>query len=161
MDKQFYHLADAILMSATIALDLQHLHRQLTVDRYFVSATFASILRNLMFSISCRIVASRLRRTMDVTPRRRTENVALHEHTAKTQREIAALVDVSLATVSRVIKLKQDTRLVSPKPAMSNANVLLSKKLYHYLNQSRTMNDILMRVAPCMAYFYLSKLNSS
>lgn len=52
---------------------------------------------------------------MDVTPRKRTKIVTLHEHTDKTYREIAALVDVSLATVSRVIKLKQEKGSFSPR----------------------------------------------
>jgi len=30
---------------------------------------------------------------------------------------------------------------------MSNPNGLLSQKLYHYLNQGRTLNDISMRAA--------------
>jgi len=30
---------------------------------------------------------------------------------------------------------------------MSNRNCLLSQKLYHYVNQGRTLNDILMRAA--------------
>ncbi|CAI5784273.1 domain-containing [Podarcis lilfordi] len=52
---------------------------------------------------------------MDVTPRKCTKIVTLHEHSAKTYREIASVVGVSLATVSRVIKLKQQTGSVSPK----------------------------------------------
>jgi len=42
---------------------------------------------------------------------------------------------------------------------MSKPNGLLSQKLCHYLNQGRTLNDILMRAAHCMTYFDLSKLN--
>jgi len=42
---------------------------------------------------------------------------------------------------------------------MSNPNGLLSQKLYHYLDQGRTLNDILFRAARGMAYFDLSKLN--
>ena len=45
------------------------------------------------------------------------------------------------------------------RPALSNPNGLLSQKLCHYLNQGRTLNDILMRVEHWMAYFDLSKLN--
>ncbi|XP_063855001.1 uncharacterized protein LOC135097165 [Scylla paramamosain] len=52
---------------------------------------------------------------MDVTPRKRTKIVTLHEHTSSTYREIAKIVGVSLATVSRVIKLKHDTGSVTPK----------------------------------------------
>jgi len=33
------------------------------------------------------------------------------------------------------------------KPAMSNPNGLLSQELCHYLNQGRTLNDVLVRVA--------------
>jgi len=54
---------------------------------------------------------------MDMTPRKHTKIASLHEHTAKAYREIA-VVGVSLATVSRVIKLKQDTETVSPKRKM-------------------------------------------
>jgi len=32
-------------------------------------------------------------------------------------------------------------------PAMSNPNDLLSQKVCHYLNQGRTLNNILMRAA--------------
>jgi len=42
---------------------------------------------------------------------------------------------------------------------MSNPNGLLSQKLCRYLNQGRTMIDILMRAAHWIAYFDLSKLN--
>ena len=52
---------------------------------------------------------------MDVTPRKWTKVVTLKEHTTKTYKEIASVVGVSLVTVSRVIKLKQNTRSVSPK----------------------------------------------
>jgi len=34
---------------------------------------------------------------------------------------------------------------------MSNPNGLLSQKLYRYLNQGRTLNDILMRLAHCIS----------
>jgi len=47
---------------------------------------------------------------------------------------------------------------ISSKPAMSNPNGLLSQTLCHCLDQGRTLNDILMRVAHRMAYFDLSKL---
>jgi len=42
---------------------------------------------------------------------------------------------------------------------MSNPNGLLSQKVCHYLDQGRTLNDILLRAAHSMAYFDLSKLN--
>jgi len=42
---------------------------------------------------------------------------------------------------------------------MSNQNGLLSQKLCHYLNQGRTLNDILtLEGAQWMAYFDLRKL---
>jgi len=53
---------------------------------------------------------------------------------------------------------------------MSNPNGLLSKigqlwlteqKLSHYLNQGRTLNNILLRAAHWMVYFDLRKLNLS
>jgi len=42
---------------------------------------------------------------------------------------------------------------------MSNTNCLLSQKLCHYLNQGRKLNDISMRAAHLLAYFYLNKPN--
>ena len=42
---------------------------------------------------------------------------------------------------------------------MSSPNGLLSQTLCHYLNQGRTLNNILMRVAHWMAYFEFNKLN--
>jgi len=42
---------------------------------------------------------------------------------------------------------------------MSSTNGLLSQKSCQYLNQDRTLNDILMRAAHGMAYFDLSQLN--
>jgi len=41
---------------------------------------------------------------------------------------------------------------------MSNPNGLLSQKLCHYLNQGRTLNDILIMAAQGIAYFDLSKI---
>jgi len=41
------------------------------------------------------------------------------------------------------------------RPGMSNPNGLLSQKLYHYLDQRRTLNGMLMRSAHWMAYFDL------
>jgi len=46
---------------------------------------------------------------MGMTTRKRAKIVTLNEHTSKMNREIAAVVGVSLATASRVNKLKQDT----------------------------------------------------
>ena len=93
INKQFYQLADAIIVSAAIATDL----------------------RNLISWINYKIVVSQPQCQMDVITRKHTKIVKLHKHTAKTCREIAALVGTSLAAVSRVIKLKQDTGSVSPK----------------------------------------------
>ena len=45
------------------------------------------------------------------------------------------------------------------RPALSNPKCLLRQKLCHYLNQGRKLNDILMRAAHLMAYFYLNTLN--
>jgi len=42
---------------------------------------------------------------------------------------------------------------------MSNPNGLLSQKVFHYLNQGRTLNDIVLRAAHQMAYVDPSKLN--
>jgi len=42
---------------------------------------------------------------------------------------------------------------------MSNPNDLLSQQFCYYLDQGRTLNDILMRVAHGMACFDLRKLN--
>jgi len=39
---------------------------------------------------------------------------------------------------------------------MSNPNALLSQKVSHYLNQGRTLNDILMRAAQWMASLILA-----
>jgi len=44
---------------------------------------------------------------------------------------------------------------------MSNPNSLLSQNVYHYLNQGRTLNYIVMRAAYCMVYSDISKLNLS
>ena len=41
---------------------------------------------------------------MDVTPRKRAKVFALHQHTKKTQGEIAKCVEVSQPTVHRLIK---------------------------------------------------------
>ena len=41
---------------------------------------------------------------MDVTPRKRAKVLALHQHTKKSQREIAKCVGVCQATVHRLIK---------------------------------------------------------
>ena len=45
------------------------------------------------------------------------------------------------------------------RSAMSDPNRLLSEKVCHYLDQGRTLKDILIRAAHWMAYFDLSKLN--
>lgn len=52
---------------------------------------------------------------MDITPRKRTKIITLHDHTSKTYREIASTVGVSSATVSRVIKLQKVFGSISPK----------------------------------------------
>jgi len=52
---------------------------------------------------------------MDATSGKRKKIVTLHEHTTKTHSEVAALVGVSLATVSCAINLQQDTGSVAPE----------------------------------------------
>jgi len=47
---------------------------------------------------------------------------------------------------------------IYPNPCMSNPNGLLSQKLCHYLDQGRTLNDILLRVTHWMPYSDLRKL---
>jgi len=42
---------------------------------------------------------------------------------------------------------------------MSNPNGLLSQNVCHYLDQGRTLNDILMRAVHSMVCFEFSKLN--
>jgi len=44
---------------------------------------------------------------------------------------------------------------------MSNPNGLLSQNYITILNQGRTLNDIIIRAAHCVAYADLSKLNLS
>ncbi len=51
---------------------------------------------------------------MDVSPRKRSKIVTLHEHTAKTQREIAAEVGVNQSTVARIISRYAETGSFSP-----------------------------------------------
>lgn len=50
-----------------------------------------------------------------MTPRKRKKIGTLYEHAAKTYRDIVAVIGVGLVTVSRVIKMKQDTGLVSKR----------------------------------------------
>ena len=45
------------------------------------------------------------------------------------------------------------------RTAMSDRNCLLSQNLCNYLNQGRTLNDLLMKVAHWTIYFDLSRLN--
>ena len=56
----------------------------------------------------------------------------------------------------KIFSLTRNNRLFIS--AVSHPNVVLSKKLCHYLNQGRTSSDILMKAAHWMAYFYFSKL---
>jgi len=94
MHSQFYQLAETIVFSRYCIRFEKH---------------------DTVSWINCKIVANQPPCEMDITPRKRTKMVTLHEHTPKTYREIAALVCVSLVAVSRVIKLKQDIGSVSPK----------------------------------------------
>lgn len=50
-----------------------------------------------------------------MTPRKRASVIALHENTNFTQREISAKCKVSLSSVNRIIKLKNETGSVSPR----------------------------------------------
>ena len=60
---------------------------------------------------------------MDVTPRKRAKVLALHQHTKKSQREIAKCVGVSQSTVHRLIKKFQ-----IEKDLTSNRNSNCGKK---------------------------------
>ena len=51
---------------------------------------------------------------MDVTPRKRAKVLALHQHTKKSQREIAKRVGVSQPTVHRLIKKFQMEKDLTP-----------------------------------------------
>jgi len=42
---------------------------------------------------------------------------------------------------------------------MSKPNGLLGQKVFQYLDQGRTLNDMLLRAAHRMGYFDFSKLN--
>ena len=50
-------------------------------------------------------------------------------------------------------------KITNVKPAMSNPNGLLSQKVCDYLDQGRTLNDMLVLAAHWLACFDLSKLN--
>jgi len=60
-----------------------------------------------------------------------------------------------------ITQQQQFQQLVQFRPAMSNPTGLMGQNVCHYLNQGRTLNDILLRAAHWMAYFDLSKLNLS
>ena len=51
---------------------------------------------------------------MDVTPRKRAKVLVLHQHTKKSQREIAKFVEVSQPTVHRLIKKFQIDKDLTP-----------------------------------------------
>ena len=46
---------------------------------------------------------------MDTTPRKRASIITLKEHTNKSNREIAKIFGLSHTTVSRILKLKEET----------------------------------------------------
>jgi len=48
---------------------------------------------------------------------------------------------------------------VQSRSAMSNRNGILSQNVCNYLDQGRTLNDIILRAAHWMVYFDFSKLN--
>jgi len=52
-----------------------------------------------------------------------------------------------LEVVDALISCENDCKQGRTNPAMSNRNYLLSQKLCHYLNQGRTLNDLLMKAA--------------
>jgi hypothetical protein len=52
---------------------------------------------------------------MDLTPRKRSKIIKLHEHTSLTQREIAEQCEVRLGAVKKIIKLKNETDSISPQ----------------------------------------------
>ena len=52
---------------------------------------------------------------MDITPRKRSKIVTLHEHSSMTQRQIAQECKVSLGAVNKIIHLHLQTGTVSPK----------------------------------------------
>ncbi|MEM9078953.1 MAG: hypothetical protein AAGC43_18075 [Bacteroidota bacterium] len=52
---------------------------------------------------------------MDVSSHQRTQIVTLKEHTSKSFREIASIVGVSLSTVSRIVRLKNETGSIATK----------------------------------------------
>jgi transposase len=46
--------------------------------------------------------------TMDLTPRKRSKIITLHENNSLTQREIAKRCEVSLGAVNKIIKLENE-----------------------------------------------------
>ena len=63
---------------------------------------------------------------MKVSPRKRAIILTLHENTEKTYREISKIVGVSISTIRRIIKMKKETRSVTPK---RKGNVVARGKL--------------------------------
>ena len=47
---------------------------------------------------------------MDVSPRKRASILTLHENTEKTYWEISKIVGVSISAISRIMKMKKETR---------------------------------------------------
>ena len=52
---------------------------------------------------------------MKVSPRKRASILTLRKNTEKTYREISKIVGVSISTISRIMKMKKETRSVTPK----------------------------------------------
>ena len=50
---------------------------------------------------------------MDVSPIKRAKILSLRENTEKTYREITKIVGVSISTISRIVKMKKETRSVT------------------------------------------------
>ena len=76
MNKQFCQSADAFIVSTSIASNLQHFHRQLTVAWCFF---VASDLRNRLSWISCNVFVSQSPWKTDVAPTKRTAILTLHK----------------------------------------------------------------------------------
>ena len=52
---------------------------------------------------------------MDFSPKKRASVLTLRENIEKTYKKISKIVDVSISTISRVVKLKKETGSVTQK----------------------------------------------
>ena len=64
--------------------------------------------------LEVRILYSCFKRWM-LAPRKRANILTLRENTEKAYREISKIVGVSISTISRIMKMKKETRSVTPK----------------------------------------------